>query len=136
MIKHGNYYVTSEEKKIQNSQNSGDIPSTPNPARQPSRMNKCSLFESPAKAQSAFWSQFGHHGVRKQQVSSDAMKDISLSAHKNNIVWCRKCPGHSEVQRSDMPKASGSSERVAIDVKKPIPVFREKGRASTGQRFV
>lgn len=129
MLKH-RYYVSSKEQKIQNCQNSGDIPSTPDSARHPSRMNKCSLSQSPAKAGPVLWTRFGHRGVRKSQVSRDAMKDISLSAHENNIVWCRKCPG------PDTAKASKGPGREEIELKKPVPVSRHKGRGSSHQRFV
>ncbi|XP_062412910.1 uncharacterized protein LOC134102726 [Sardina pilchardus] len=118
---------------VKSYQNSGDI-SPPDPSHQTSRMKKHGLFQSPSKANSVSWNQaFGRRAVKKKATSSDAMKDISLSTHKNNIVWCRKCPDPPSGQCRSKFRTPGGPGRE--EMKKAISMFTQKGRGSGSQRM-
>ena len=70
---------------------------------------------------------------RKHQVASgEAMKNISLSAHKNNVVWCSKCPELCQ-NKPEAPVGSGSKD---TRVKGAMCMRTEKGKGSDNQRFV
>ncbi|XP_041913663.1 uncharacterized protein LOC121678297 [Alosa sapidissima] len=119
---------------VKSYQNSGDVSPTPDPSHQTSRMKKHSLFRSPANVNLVSWNQaFRHRGVKKK-VTSDVMKDISLSTHKNNIVWCRKWPDPPSGQCRNKLKSPGGSGREGKDMNKAMPVFTETGRGSGCQR--
>ncbi|KAL2089977.1 hypothetical protein ACEWY4_014665 [Coilia grayii] len=101
-------------------QNSGDV----------KRTYKHSLFKLPAKSTSQFCSQtLGH---RTMVTGNDAVKDITLSAFKNNVVWCSRFPeGHSGLDKGQ-PKTSGPGS----EKNKAVPACKGKRKGSDGRRFV